>query len=636
MKQLLLLSGLLMASLGWAQVPSYYNDVDINLTGSSLRSELASKVSSTQTTNLSYTPGVWNAMKQADLDPTNSNDVILIYGYNDNDGISNTDRTRSKNENGGGSTDWNREHVYPKSLGNPNLGTTGPGSDMHHLRPADVSRNGSRSNRKFADGSGNSRITAQGHWYPGDEFKGDVARMMMFMYVRYGSRCLPKNVGVGTAASADSNMLNLFLEWNVEDPVDNYELNRNNIIEGIQGNRNPFIDNPAFATAIWNGPQAEDRFGTGTGSGGGNSLCSTTITSLPYVESFESGFGAWSQAGNDDFNWSRKSGGTPSSGTGPSSASSGSDYIFMESSSPNYSSKRAVLYSPCVNIPSSGSPQFEFKYHMYGASNMGSLSVQASLDGTNWNTIWSRSGNQGNQWRTATLNLDSFKGEKLQLRFNGVTGTTWQGDMAVDNVKFTNTTTTQPSSYDITMRITFDNYPAETSWEIRNSNNQLATSGNNYGDRTPGSTITINKTLAPGCYTLVFKDSYGDGICCAYGNGSYTLTSTSENRVLASGGSFGSTDTKTFCVPAGGKSVEENVSELSSGLQIYPVPVTSQLFINSESAIDGYRIINTLGQTVRQSDEVVSDINVSELSAGTYFIELNIEDEKVIKQFIKQ
>ncbi len=266
MKKLLLPLLLMISIIGYSQVPSYYNDFNLNLSGQSLQNELSTKVTNTHTTFLSYTPGVWDALKQTDLDPSNSSKVVLIYGYNDTDGNSTTDRTRGVNNNGGGSNDWNREHTYPRSLGTPNLGSEGPGSDAHHLRPSDVQRNSSRGNRKFADGSGNSGTTSQGHWYPGDEFKGDVARMMMYMYIRYGNRCLPKNVGIGNTASSDSNMLQLFLEWNAEDPVSQLELQRNPLLENIQGNRNPFIDNPAFATQIWGGPQAEDRFGN-TGGG---------------------------------------------------------------------------------------------------------------------------------------------------------------------------------------------------------------------------------------------------------------------------------------------------------------------------------------------------------------------------------
>lgn len=244
-----------------AQVPTYYNNVNLNLTGISLKNELATKIANTHTTYLSYTPGVWNALKQTDVDPTNNRKVILIYGYNDTDGDIRNDRTRGINSNGGGSTDWNREHVFPKSLGNPNLGTSGPGADAHHLRPCDTRTNSTRSNRKFTNGSGNAKRIGS-FWYPGDEWKGDVARMMMYMYLRYGNQCLPSNVANGSRNSVDNNMIDVLLAWNAEDPVSPLELQRNPVIENLQGNRNPFIDNPAFATKIWGGPQAQDRFNT--------------------------------------------------------------------------------------------------------------------------------------------------------------------------------------------------------------------------------------------------------------------------------------------------------------------------------------------------------------------------------------
>lgn len=245
-----------------AQVPSYYNGTDISKTGNALKTELSDLVSATHTTQLSYTPGVWEALKQTDLDPNNPGNVLLIYGYDDNDGNTQTDRTRSKDLNGGNVGEWNREHVFPKSLGNPNLGTSGPGSDAHHIRPSDVQFNSLRSNLPFEDASGNAR-RINNSWYPGDEWKGDVARMIMYMYIRYGNRCLPTAVGVGSQTYSNE-MVDIFLEWNAEDPVSQIEINRNNILENLQGNRNPFIDNPAFATSIWGGPQAEDIFGDST------------------------------------------------------------------------------------------------------------------------------------------------------------------------------------------------------------------------------------------------------------------------------------------------------------------------------------------------------------------------------------
>lgn len=245
-----------------SDIADYYKDIDFTKTGSSLMDVLATKIISSHTNPVSsYTPGVWDALKQSDLDPTDNTKVLLIYGYNDNDGNYVTDRTRDKNETGGTQgSDWNREHVYPRSLGTPGFtNESTPGSDPHHLRASDVKMNSNRDNKKFATGSGNAGDVS-GNWYPGDEWKGDVARMMMYMYLRYGNQCLPKNVAVGSVATSDSNMVTLLLQWNAEDPVSEFEKNRNNVIATIQGNRNPFIDNPYLATVIWNGDAAENTW----------------------------------------------------------------------------------------------------------------------------------------------------------------------------------------------------------------------------------------------------------------------------------------------------------------------------------------------------------------------------------------
>ncbi|AUC15126.1 hypothetical protein BTO06_08240 [Tenacibaculum sp. SZ-18] len=253
--------GLVIVAINAQQ--SYYNDVDLTKSGLALKQELATKIINTHGNQLDYTPDVWEACKVTDVNPDNSSQVILIYGYSSS---GTTARTRGINDNGGNSGDWNREHTYPRSLGNPNLGSSGPGSDAHHLRPSDVQYNSQRGNKAFADGSGNSGDVAGG-WYPGDEWKGDIARMMMYMYLRYGDRCLPSTVGVGSSSATPDDMIDLFLEWNAEDPVSTIEDNRNNYHENIanqyaQGNRNPFIDNPNLATQIWGGPAAENRWAT--------------------------------------------------------------------------------------------------------------------------------------------------------------------------------------------------------------------------------------------------------------------------------------------------------------------------------------------------------------------------------------
>jgi endonuclease I len=253
----LFLSVFLSLCIGFAQVPAYYSGIDFTKEGDELKAELASLITSTHTP-ITYSQ-CWDVLKTSDLDPDNSANVLLVYGYQD-DSNPVTDRTRDKNANGGSPGEWNREHVYPKSLGTPDLGSSGPGSDAHNLRACDVQQNGNRNNRKFTDGSGNPG-TVGDHWYPGDEWKGDCARIIMYMYVRYNSRCLPSNAVNGTANAMDPNMVDLLLDWNAEDPVSTHEQNRNNGIYAGQNNRNPFIDNPSIANKIWGGTPAEDPWG---------------------------------------------------------------------------------------------------------------------------------------------------------------------------------------------------------------------------------------------------------------------------------------------------------------------------------------------------------------------------------------
>lgn len=250
-------------------ISAYYKNVNFKKSGLALKEELAILTIEKHTNHLSYSQ-VREALKITDLVPNSSTHVYLLYGFSNNTcsnnkANDNDHKTRNKNSFGGGSTcQWNREHTYPKSLGTPNLGKVDAGADAHHLRACDVQRNGNRSNKKFASGLGNSK-RINGGWYPGDEWKGDVARMLMYMYLRYGNQCLPKNVVIGKTNSTDSNMIDLLLKWNADDPVSAYEINRNNYLENsankyYQGNRNPFIDNPYLATKIWGGKTAQNKW----------------------------------------------------------------------------------------------------------------------------------------------------------------------------------------------------------------------------------------------------------------------------------------------------------------------------------------------------------------------------------------
>ncbi len=232
--------------------------------GATLKSQLHEIID--DHTELSYTPGCWEALRRTDQHPTNPDAVIGLYSRNE---ILKVDQ-----DNGSGNQDaWNREHVWAKSHGN--FGTTaGPGTDIHALRAADRSVNTERSAKDFDNGglplSGAdsqadcpSCLETSTTFEPPNEVKGAVARMILYMDVRYNGDSNSNGVTLtavgysgtpfGSSTSGNGELGNLvtLLEWHNAYPVNDEELRRNNIIHSIQGNRNPFIDHPEWVSQIF-------------------------------------------------------------------------------------------------------------------------------------------------------------------------------------------------------------------------------------------------------------------------------------------------------------------------------------------------------------------------------------------------
>lgn len=377
--------------------------------------------------------------------------------------------------------------------------------------------------------------------------------------------------------------------------------------------------------------------------------CTGGISSFPYTEGFENTLGAWTQSTADDINWTVDASGTPSSNTGPSSAVEGSYYIFVEASGngTGYPNKQAILNSPCFDLSGETQATFSFGYHMYGASDMGSISLQASDDdGVTWSTLWSETGNKGNSWQTASVDLAAYVGGSVQLRFNRITGATWQADIAIDDVSLSTSGGSGPSCSNVSLSITFDNYPEETAWEITNGSGQVVASGGTYGSQADGSTLNIDVgCLSDGCYDFTITDTYGDGICCSYGNGSFTLTNDDTGATLASGGSFTTSDTTNFCLTATTSTATNNYVTTSDDtfnaatfeVKIYPNPVKGGT-LNVTTLQDNatYTILNMVGQQVAKGNIVSGAIDVQKLQAGVYMIQINAGAQSVTKKFIKQ
>ncbi|WCO00588.1 choice-of-anchor D domain-containing protein [Psychroserpens ponticola] len=166
--------------------------------------------------------------------------------------------------------------------------------------------------------------------------------------------------------------------------------------------------------------------------------CTVTVSSFPYEESFESGFGLWTQGVNaidDDFNWSRTTSSTPSGSTGPNAAPDGNYYSFTEANGNNNST--TLLNSPCFDLTSASNPKFTFSYHMYG-SGMGDLFVELSTDnGINYpNILYTNSGeihaNSNSSFTPISIDLSSYIGQTVRIRFRGEVAGSNSSDMAID------------------------------------------------------------------------------------------------------------------------------------------------------------------------------------------------------------
>lgn len=176
--------------------------------------------------------------------------------------------------------------------------------------------------------------------------------------------------------------------------------------------------------------------GTGTTAG----VCTTTVSLFPYEESFETGFGLWTQGLNtleDDFDWSRTTNSTPSGSTGPNGAVDGNYYIFTEATGNNNSD--TILFSPCFDLTSATNPRLTLFYHMYGGGT-GDLTLELSTDnGLTYPTVLLANngqthGSTNSSFTPVSFDLSGYIGQTVKLRLTGDTTGASNGDMAVDMV----------------------------------------------------------------------------------------------------------------------------------------------------------------------------------------------------------
>ncbi|WP_395373817.1 endonuclease [Marinicella sp. W31] len=294
-----------------AQAPTgYYNSANTS-NPSALRNSLHQIIDDHQ--RYPYTSSstdTWDVLEIADEDQTNSGRISTIY------------RNASYSKQGGGNSYYNREHTWPKSYGFPNDGASNyPYTDMHHLFLADSGYNSSRSNKPFdvctsncsqkstnfndgrgGNGSSDANFTkgsfTNGVWDVWNGRRGDIARAMFYMDVRYeggnhgvtgysepdliltDNRSLIANSNNGSNRSvAYMGLLSVLILWHEQDPVDDIERQHMEAVAAFQGNRNPFVDHPEWVECVFE----LVCNGSGGGNGGGND--SVYISEIHYDNS---------------------------------------------------------------------------------------------------------------------------------------------------------------------------------------------------------------------------------------------------------------------------------------------------------------------------------------------------------------
>ncbi|HAQ37489.1 MAG TPA: endonuclease I [Saprospirales bacterium] len=245
-----------------AAEPDYYENLK-GLAGSDLKQALQNIISDEELIRMHSYDELVTILKEADQNPENSGQVWLVY----------LEIPRSKLDFQTGSSNigvWNREHVWPRdrggfnSIANDTLvdgkdlfwhsnadSLRHANSDAHGLRVADGQENSTRGNRFYGDYTGPVGTAGK--------FRGDVARAIFYLAVRYNG--LEVVEGFPEGETGKFGDLNTLLDWHRMDLADDFEMNRNNIIQSWQKNRNPFIDLPDLVEYIWGNKKGESWTG---------------------------------------------------------------------------------------------------------------------------------------------------------------------------------------------------------------------------------------------------------------------------------------------------------------------------------------------------------------------------------------
>lgn len=247
-------------------IPAGYYDSLEGLSGSALKQALQDIIANPAVVRAHSYGDIWEILKSADINPENSNQVWMHY-------VEAPKAKLDQQTESSGTGKWVREHVFAQSRGGFSGGTSSTAdginiwlptnandilaahADAHHIHAEDGTENGVKSNRDFGSDY-NGPVGTQGKW------RGDVARALFYMAVRYNGLNLVNGNPPDTSGNQIMGDLASLLTWNTTDTRDDFEMNRNNYIYTWQMNRNPFVDYPNLADYIFGANFGQQWFST--------------------------------------------------------------------------------------------------------------------------------------------------------------------------------------------------------------------------------------------------------------------------------------------------------------------------------------------------------------------------------------
>ena len=600
---------LLVSSIGFAQIPSNYYDSANGLSGFALKTQLKSIISNGHTartydqlydgSGVSGSNGYVDT--HSDIDVTGGtnyeNDGTVLDFYSENPtGADPYNFTHNVDEGGNQNSEgdcYNREHLVPKSSFNSNYPMQ---SDIHHVIPTDCRVNNYRSSYPFGNvgsanlvsDNGSKRGTSVMPGYSGivfepiDEFKGDIARALLYFATRYESTV----DGYTSFDMFNGTEDQVFFPWAIDvlldwhnniDPVDQRERERNKAAFNFQGNANPFVDHPEYADLIWN-PTPDIEAPTNPTNLVASNPTDNSIT-LSWTASNDN-IGVISYDIYIDGTYAFNSGNTTATATGLTAAT---NYCFTVKAKDAANNESGFSNQDCETTTDNGT---------VGGSDCLTESFE-NLDtsiGSYSSVSWT--GDEGGTWTATDARTDQV-----------INSTTSAAITVRDGILTLPTTSGGIGSLTVTTKRVFSG--SDGTFNV-NVNGTLVGTIAYSGDE---QTVTIPNINIENSVSIVINGNSGSGNRVVFDNLSYTC--------------YTALNVEKFDI---------------SSVKIYPNPVKNSLTVDLESNIStSIEIFDILGKRVFKNNiSKTSNLNLQALKAGIYIVKITQGNSIVTKKLVKQ